>query len=251
MGDLGRVLMIAGGRAAGAGGPAAWRRIPGLGRLPGDIVIEREHFRFFCSGKSKRKCSLDDDVAGRWADPGHRPPRDPRQRHAQIDGTQAEFHALTLASARWRCHRLRACSTPAAALYANRRRLRTQRPGRLKQHRDPISAVTCVSHVVFSAGPVGSSPPHPPSKRNRRRTLVSPCQPWFLSHCSGAVPSRPGSRRVERVDEGPTRQPHFTRVVSVAAAIRAALRAKGDTWHVGQRYNIQGGAGDTRITATN
>ena len=48
MGDLGRLLMIAGcvllllGALFSLGG-----RLPWLGRLPGDIVVERENFRFY------------------------------------------------------------------------------------------------------------------------------------------------------------------------------------------------------------
>jgi hypothetical protein len=46
--DLGRLLMIAGGALLLLGvvltlGP----RLPWLGRLPGDIVVERENFRFY------------------------------------------------------------------------------------------------------------------------------------------------------------------------------------------------------------
>jgi len=48
MTDLGRMLMLAGaallvlGALLSLGG-----RLPWLGRLPGDIVIERENFRFY------------------------------------------------------------------------------------------------------------------------------------------------------------------------------------------------------------
>jgi hypothetical protein len=46
--DLGRLLMIAGGALLLLGvvltlGP----RLPWLGRLPGDIVVERDNFRFY------------------------------------------------------------------------------------------------------------------------------------------------------------------------------------------------------------
>lgn len=48
MGDLGRMLMIAGGVLLGLGALfTLGGRIPWLGRLPGDIVIERENFRFY------------------------------------------------------------------------------------------------------------------------------------------------------------------------------------------------------------
>ena len=48
MGDVGRTMMLFGAVLLVAGlvitlGP----RLPWLGRLPGDIVIEREHFRFY------------------------------------------------------------------------------------------------------------------------------------------------------------------------------------------------------------
>ena len=48
MGELGRMVMIAGavllvvGALLSLGG-----RVPWLGRLPGDIVVERENFRFY------------------------------------------------------------------------------------------------------------------------------------------------------------------------------------------------------------
>ena len=48
MGDLGRVLMIAGGVLLVLGALfSLGGRIPWLGRLPGDIVVERPGFRFF------------------------------------------------------------------------------------------------------------------------------------------------------------------------------------------------------------
>lgn len=48
MGDLGRMLMVAGGVLLLVGALLALGpRVPWLGRLPGDIVIEREHFRFY------------------------------------------------------------------------------------------------------------------------------------------------------------------------------------------------------------
>jgi hypothetical protein len=48
MGDLGRVLMIAGGVLLLLGALfSLGGRLPWLGRLPGDIVVERENFRFY------------------------------------------------------------------------------------------------------------------------------------------------------------------------------------------------------------
>ena len=48
MGDLGRTLMIVGGVLLVLGAVfSLGGRIPWLGRLPGDIVIERENFRFY------------------------------------------------------------------------------------------------------------------------------------------------------------------------------------------------------------
>jgi hypothetical protein len=48
MGDLGRMLMLAGGALLVLGVLfTLGGRIPWLGRLPGDIVIERESFRFY------------------------------------------------------------------------------------------------------------------------------------------------------------------------------------------------------------
>jgi membrane protein implicated in regulation of membrane protease activity len=48
MGDLGRVLMIAGGVLLLLGAIfTLGGRLPWLGRLPGDIVVERENFRFY------------------------------------------------------------------------------------------------------------------------------------------------------------------------------------------------------------
>lgn len=48
MGDLGRMLMIAGGVLLALGALfSLGGRLPWLGRLPGDIVIERENFRFY------------------------------------------------------------------------------------------------------------------------------------------------------------------------------------------------------------
>ena len=48
MGELGRVLMIAGGVLLLLGAIfTLGGRIPWLGRLPGDIVVERENFRFY------------------------------------------------------------------------------------------------------------------------------------------------------------------------------------------------------------
>lgn len=46
--DLGRLLMIAGGVLLLLGVVFSLGvRLPWLGRLPGDIVIERENFRFY------------------------------------------------------------------------------------------------------------------------------------------------------------------------------------------------------------
>ncbi len=48
MGDLGRMLMFAGGVLLILGALFSFgARVPWLGRLPGDIVIERENFRFY------------------------------------------------------------------------------------------------------------------------------------------------------------------------------------------------------------
>jgi hypothetical protein len=48
MGDLGRMLMIAGGVLLFLGALfSLGGRVPWLGRLPGDIVIERESFRLY------------------------------------------------------------------------------------------------------------------------------------------------------------------------------------------------------------
>jgi hypothetical protein len=49
VGDLGRMLMIAGGALLllGALFTFGGGRIPWLGRLPGDIAIERENFRIY------------------------------------------------------------------------------------------------------------------------------------------------------------------------------------------------------------
>jgi len=45
---VGRMLMIAGGVLVVVGALLSLGgRVPGLGRLPGDIVIERENFRFY------------------------------------------------------------------------------------------------------------------------------------------------------------------------------------------------------------
>ena len=45
---LGRMLMIAGGVLVVVGALLSLGgRVPWLGRLPGDIVIERENFRFY------------------------------------------------------------------------------------------------------------------------------------------------------------------------------------------------------------
>jgi hypothetical protein len=48
MGDLARPLMIAGAVLLLVGALlSAGARLPWLGRLPGDIVIERDNFRFY------------------------------------------------------------------------------------------------------------------------------------------------------------------------------------------------------------
>lgn len=48
MGDLGRPLMLAGVVLFLVGALLSFgARVPWLGRLPGDIVIERENFRFY------------------------------------------------------------------------------------------------------------------------------------------------------------------------------------------------------------
>jgi hypothetical protein len=48
MRDLGRLLMLAGGALLVLGALLSLGgRLPWLGRLPGDIVIERENFRFY------------------------------------------------------------------------------------------------------------------------------------------------------------------------------------------------------------
>jgi hypothetical protein len=48
MGDLGRMAMIAGAVLLVVGALLSFgSRIPWLGRLPGDIVVERENFRFY------------------------------------------------------------------------------------------------------------------------------------------------------------------------------------------------------------
>lgn len=48
MGDLGRMLMLAGAALVVVGALLSFGgKIPWLGRLPGDIVIEREHVRFY------------------------------------------------------------------------------------------------------------------------------------------------------------------------------------------------------------
>lgn len=47
-GDFGRALMIVGGVLVVLGALFSFGpRLPWLGRLPGDIVIERENFRFY------------------------------------------------------------------------------------------------------------------------------------------------------------------------------------------------------------
>lgn len=48
MSDLGKLLIILGGVILGVGLILTLiGRVPWLGRLPGDIVIERENFRFY------------------------------------------------------------------------------------------------------------------------------------------------------------------------------------------------------------
>ena len=48
MGDLGRMLIIAGGVLLLLGALfTLGGRLPWLGRMPGDIVVERENFRFY------------------------------------------------------------------------------------------------------------------------------------------------------------------------------------------------------------
>ncbi len=48
MSDLGRLLMFVGGVLLALGALLSLgARLPWLGRLPGDIVIERENFRFY------------------------------------------------------------------------------------------------------------------------------------------------------------------------------------------------------------
>jgi hypothetical protein len=48
MGELGRGLMVIGGVLLVVGAILTFGgRVPWLGRLPGDIVIERENFRFY------------------------------------------------------------------------------------------------------------------------------------------------------------------------------------------------------------
>ena len=48
MADMGRLLMMLGGVLLVVGALLVFgARIPWLGRLPGDIVIERENFRFY------------------------------------------------------------------------------------------------------------------------------------------------------------------------------------------------------------
>jgi hypothetical protein len=48
MGDLGRMLMILGGVLVVLGALFSLSgRVPWLGRLPGDIAIERDNFRFY------------------------------------------------------------------------------------------------------------------------------------------------------------------------------------------------------------
>ena len=48
MGDLGRMLMIVGGVLLLLGALfSLGGRVPWLGRLPGDIAIERDNFRFY------------------------------------------------------------------------------------------------------------------------------------------------------------------------------------------------------------
>jgi len=48
MGDLGRTLMLLGGVLLVLGALLSFTgRLPWVGRLPGDISIERENFRFY------------------------------------------------------------------------------------------------------------------------------------------------------------------------------------------------------------
>ena len=48
MGDLGRTLMLLGGVLLVMGALLSFTgRLPWVGRLPGDISIERENFRFY------------------------------------------------------------------------------------------------------------------------------------------------------------------------------------------------------------
>ena len=48
MGDLGRTLMLLGGVLVVLGALLSFTgRLPWVGRLPGDISIERENFRFY------------------------------------------------------------------------------------------------------------------------------------------------------------------------------------------------------------
>ncbi len=48
MGDLGRTLMLLGGVLLVVGALLSFTgRLPWVGRLPGDISIERENFRFY------------------------------------------------------------------------------------------------------------------------------------------------------------------------------------------------------------
>jgi hypothetical protein len=47
LGDLGRTLVLLGIALAVLGGVVLVGTVPGLGRLPGDISIERGNFRFY------------------------------------------------------------------------------------------------------------------------------------------------------------------------------------------------------------
>ena len=48
MGDLGRTLMLLGGILLVVGALLSFTgRLPWVGRLPGDVSIERENFRFY------------------------------------------------------------------------------------------------------------------------------------------------------------------------------------------------------------